>query len=112
MELMAANDCFRRARVHIDGTAQFFVYLQALDFVTTVVGLRVGAAEASPFISLLMHAAPVAGLFMSKLLALALGSACLYLGKRHLLRWATYWYAALVVWNLLVIETALGRIHG
>ena len=112
MELIAANDCFRRARVNIDGTAQLFVYLQALDFVSTLVGLRLGAGEASPFISLLMHAGPVAGLFMSKLLALALGVACLYLRKRHLLRWASYWYAALVMWNLLVIKAALSRIQG
>jgi hypothetical protein len=112
MELIAANDCFRRARVNIDGTAQLFVYLQALDFVTTLVGFRLGAAEASPFISFLMHAGPVTGLLVSKLLALALGAACFYLRKRHVLRWASYWYAALVMWNLLVIKAALGRMHG
>jgi hypothetical protein len=88
------------------GANQLFVYLQLLDFLTTLVGLKVGAAEASPFIRLLMHAGPAAGLAMSKLLALALGGLCLYLKKPHLIRSATYWYCGLVLWNLAVILSA------
>jgi len=40
------------------GIYQIFVYLQLLDLLTTLLGFRVGAAEASPFVRLLMHVAP------------------------------------------------------
>jgi len=85
------------------GIVQLFVYLQLLDFLTTLVGFKLGAAEGSPFIRLLMHAGPVTGVAASKLIALALGGFCLYLNKHHLLRWATYWYGGLVVWNLMML---------
>jgi hypothetical protein len=82
---------------------QVFVFLQLLDFLTTLLGLRMGASEASPFIRSLMQWGPVAGLAASKVLALALGGLCIYLGRGHLLRWASYWYGALVVWNVVVL---------
>ncbi len=82
---------------------QVFLYLQLLDLLTTLVGFRLGAAEASPFIRLLMHLGPATGVFCSKAIALALGGACIALNKHYLLRWINYWYAALVVWNLSII---------
>jgi hypothetical protein len=90
--------------------AQAFVYLQILDFITTLIGFRLGASEASPFIRMLMHAGPVAGVAASKLIALLLGAICVYRKKYRLIRWATYWYGGLVVWNLIVILSAQGRI--
>ena len=88
------------------GIYQVFVYLQLLDLLTTLVGFRIGAAEASPFIRFLMHLGPVWGVGASKILALGLGAICLYFNKPHLIRLATYWYAGLVVWNLMVMLTA------
>ena len=64
---------------------------------------RLGAAEASPFIRMLMHTGPAMGVTISKFLALALGGLCVAAKKHHLLRWASYWYAGLVVWNLMVL---------
>jgi hypothetical protein len=90
--------------------AQIFIYLQLLDLLTTLVGFKLGASEASPFIRLLMNAGPAAGVAVSKLIALALGGLCIYLKKQHLIRWATYWYGGLVVWNLVVMLAAPGRI--
>jgi hypothetical protein len=90
--------------------AQIFIYLQLLDLLTTLVGFKMGASEASPFIRMLMHAGPAAGVAASKLIALALGGLCVYLKKQHLIRWATYWYGGLVVWNLMVMLAAPGRI--
>ena len=87
--------------------AHIFVYLQLLDFLTTIVGFRFGAAEASPFIRLLMHLGPAAGVAVSKILALALGGLCVWLNKHHLLRWISYWYGGLVIWNLCVILAAV-----
>ena len=80
-----------------------FVYLQVLDLLTTLVGFRLGASEASPFIRALMHFGPATGVVVSKLFALGLAGFCVYLKKEHLVRWITYWYGALVVWNLMVM---------
>ena len=90
---------------------QAFIYLQLLDFITTLIGFKLGAREASPFIRMLMVAGPVAGVAASKVLALGLGAVCVYRKKFHLLRWATYWYSGLVVWNLIMILNAHGQIR-
>jgi hypothetical protein len=89
-----------------------FVYLQLLDLLTTLVGFRLGAAEASPFIRTLMHAGPAWGVMASKLLALGLGGVCIHAKKYHVIRWVTYWYGGLVAWNLMVMLTAQGHIAG
>ncbi len=91
-----------------NGTAyiQFFVYLQVLDLLTTLVGLKFGGSEASPFVGWLMRWGPAVGVAASKLLAVGLAGFCIWLNKQHLIRWITYWYAGLVVWNLCVILTS------
>lgn len=86
---------------------QIFLYLQVLDFLTTLIGMKIGLEEASPFIRLLMQIDPAVGLALSKLLALILGGLCLWLNKRHLVRWINYWYAGLVVWNMALIFVVL-----
>jgi hypothetical protein len=85
-----------------------FVYLQLLDLLTTFVGFRMGATEASPFIRVLMQVTPGFGVVASKVLALALGGMCVHMRKMHIIRWITYWYAGLVVWNLVVMLAAPG----
>ncbi|HMC57600.1 MAG TPA: DUF5658 family protein [Candidatus Solibacter sp.] len=92
------------------GICQIFIYLQLLDLLTTLIGFRLGGAEASPFIQLLMHAGPAAGVIASKVLALGIGGLCVYANKSHLIRWISYWYGGLVVWNLMVMLTATGHI--
>ena len=82
---------------------QIFLYLQVLDFLTTLIGMKIGLGEASPFIRWLMQIDPAVGLALSKLIAFALGGLCLWLNKRHLVRWINYWYAGLVVWNMVLI---------
>ena len=89
---------------------QVFIYLQLLDVLTTLVGFKLGAAEASPFIRVLMHAGPAAGVVVSKVLALGVGAICIYTGKHHVIRWITYWYGGLVVWNLMVLLSAPGHL--
>jgi Domain of unknown function (DUF5658) len=86
-----------------------FIYLQLLDLLTTLVGVRLGASEASPFIRLLMHAGPAVGLLLSKLVALGLGAVCVYTQRIHLIRWATYWYSGLIVWNLMIMLVTLAH---
>ena len=82
---------------------QIFLYLQILDFLTTLVGFKMGAAEMSPFVRALLHFGPIAGVAISKVFALLMAGLCVWLNKPHLIRWVTYWYAGLVVWNICVI---------
>jgi hypothetical protein len=86
---------------------QIFLYLQVLDFLTTLIGMKIGLGEASPFIRWLMQVDPAVGLALSKVLALTLGGLCLWLNKRHLVRWINYWYAGLVIWNMTLIVGVL-----
>ena len=95
-----------RAQTRLD--LELFLYLQVLDFLTTLVGMRFGLQEASPFIRQIMAMGPVAGLLLSKLIAFALAGLCLGIQKAHLIRWINYWFAALVVWNLCLILGSAG----
>jgi len=85
---------------------EVFFYLQALDFLTTLIGLKLGIPEASPFIRSLLHFGPGVAVAASKIVALVLAVLCLKLNRSHLLRYVNYWYAAVVVWNLLNILIA------
>ena len=90
---------------------QIFIYLQVLDFLTTMVGFKLGASEASPFIVKLIHAtSPAIGVAASKLVGLGVGALCVATNRARLLTWANYWYAGLVVWNLAMILVAGGKI--
>ena len=82
---------------------QVFLYLQVLDLLTTLIGLRLGASEASPFVRWLMQIGPATGLIFCKLMALSLVGICFWLKKARVIRWASYWYALLVVWNCCII---------
>jgi hypothetical protein len=94
------------------GIYQVFIYLQLLDLLTTLLGFRLGAAEASPFIRLMMHAGPATGVIASKVLALGVGALCVYVNKSHVIRWISYWYGGLVIWNLMVMLAAPGHMAG
>jgi Domain of unknown function (DUF5658) len=82
---------------------EVFFYLQALDFLTTLIGLKMGIAEASPFIRSLLHFGPGIAVAASKIVALMLAAFCIKLNRSHMLRYVNYWYAAVVIWNLLNI---------
>jgi len=85
---------------------EVFFYLQALDFLTTLIGLKLGIPEASPFIRSLLHFGPAVAVAASKIVALGLAFLCIKLSRSHLLLYVNYWYAAVVVWNLLNILIA------
>ena len=91
---------------------QIFLFLQVLDYLTTMVGFQLGASEASPFIVKLIHATtPAVGVGLSKLVAVAVAGIAVASGRSRLLEWASYWYAGLVVWNLSIIMHALTLMH-
>ncbi len=82
-----------------------FIFLQFVDFATTLVGLRIGASEASPLVRFLLASGlgPALSVGGSKLVALGLAGACLSLRRRHVIRWINYWYGALAAWNVVII---------
>src|SRR5689334_932116 len=99
---MAAERALPRAEDRM-AYFQMFLYLQLLDFLTTLVGFKVGAAEASPFVRALIPFGPITAVALSKVMAVMMAGLCLWLDKSRLIRWVVYWYAALVVWNVCVI---------
>ena len=80
-----------------------FLYLQVLDFLTSLIGFKLGLHEASLFIRALWQYGPLLALTISKLTALGLAGACIAFNRARVIRWVTYWYAGLVAWNLLNI---------
>ncbi|MEK7404718.1 MAG: DUF5658 family protein [Acidobacteriota bacterium] len=86
---------------------EVFAYLQLLDFLTTLVALRLGGQEMSPFIRWLMGWGPVTGVALAKVGAFLLAGVCIWLRRERILRWCNYWFAALVLWNLSMILRAL-----
>jgi len=85
---------------------QVFLYLQVLDLLTTLVGLKLGISEASPFIRSLLHFGPSFAVAASKIVAVGLAGICVGLNRSHLVRWINYWFAGLVIWNLCNILAA------
>jgi hypothetical protein len=83
-----------------------FIYLQLLDFLTTVVAVKIGFAEVSPFVRWLMRSSLSMGLLESKMVALGLAIFCISSNRGFLVRWINRWYAALVVWNLVLMWIA------
>jgi len=82
---------------------QVFLYLQLLDVLTTLLGFRAGLMEASPFVRVLVHFGPLAGLLADKVFAVFLAVLCVWSGRSRMIRWVNYWYAALVTWNIILI---------
>jgi hypothetical protein len=90
---------------------QVFVYLQVLDYLTTLVGFKLGASEASPLIAKLIHSSsPAIGVGLSKLVGIGIGGLCVATQRARLIGWINYWYGGLVVWNLCVILAAGTRL--
>ncbi len=70
------------------GYIEVFLYLQLLDFMTTLIGMKMGLGEASPFIRSLMHWGPSVGLALSKVVAFLLcGSFMLFAYTGVLANW-------------------------
>jgi hypothetical protein len=83
-----------------------FVALQMLDILTTLLGLQMGAREASFFVERLMHLGPVAALLIAKILAVLLVSLALRFKRPRVIVFLNFWFAAVVTWNLGTILMA------
>ncbi len=84
-----------------------FFLLQVLDFMTTLVGLRMGGTELSPFVAWVMEFGEVLGLTVAKGIGFALGGYCVWARKMEVIHWVNYFFAGLVIWNLWNILKAV-----
>jgi hypothetical protein len=67
-----------------------FLYLQVLDVLSTLIGFSLGNTEASPFVRLMIRFGPVAGLVLSKAVAVALVAVCFAIKRTRLIRLINY----------------------
>lgn len=86
-----------------------FFSLQALDVLTTLIGLRLGASEGSLFVGRLISLGPLAGLLLAKCFAVLLAMAAIRFKRQRIIVFLNYWFAAVVTWNLATIVWAVAR---
>ena len=79
---------------------EVFVFLQLLDFLTTIVGLRHGAQELNPFIVQMMSIGTVEGLVVCKVAMLLMALVVVWYGRLRVIATVNYVFAAIVVWNI------------
>jgi hypothetical protein len=94
------------------GALHYFILLQCLDVLTTVMFLGKGVAEGNPVMAWSMSIAhgPWVGLILAKLAAALIGQYCYRTGRMPLLRRANAGYSLVVGWNLIAIAAgALAR---
>ena len=84
-----------------------FFSLQSLDVLTTLIGLHMGAHEASLFIGRLLAIGPLPGLLISKCFAIILATAALAFQRPRVVVFLNYWFAVLIAWNLFTIFSTL-----
>jgi hypothetical protein len=84
-----------------------FFGLQALDVLTTMIGLHMGAREASVFVGRLLSMGPLPGLLISKCFAIILAAAALAFHRPRVVVFLNYWFAVIVAWNLFTIFSQL-----
>jgi len=80
-----------------------FIILQALDVVSTLAGLRIGAAEQNPLVSQIMSLGPVSGLLLSKIIVVGIASLAVWMQKFKGIHLANLAFAGVVVWNFSII---------
>jgi hypothetical protein len=80
-----------------------FLGLQVLDVITTLIGLHFGAQEGSSFIGHLFRSGPLNGLIISKILAAILAAIAVFVNRKRILVFLNFWFAAVILWNLIAI---------
>lgn len=76
------------------------LYLQLLDFLTTVLVIVGGGSEVNPLVRRLMHLHGVYGLVLAKVLVAAFALTIAYHNRTRLLNRLTRLYALIILWNV------------
>jgi hypothetical protein len=83
------------------GELSLFIYLQILDFLTTILFLKMGLFESSWVVGALVHWSPILGVLLAKAAAVAVGCMAVRFHKDRVVRLANVGYGGVVAWNLL-----------
>jgi hypothetical protein len=83
-----------------------FIYLQVLDFLTTILFLKLGLAEANLVVGWLVRWSPMVGVLAAKLGTVILALIAVHYHKHRVMRLANLGYGGVVVWNLVCMILA------
>lgn len=83
-----------------------FFYLQLLDFLTTMLFLKMGLHEASWLVAAMVRWSPMLGVMVAKLGTIALAAIAVRYHKDHLIRAVNVGYGGIVAWNLFCMIVA------
>jgi hypothetical protein len=83
-----------------------FIYLQLLDFLTTVLFLKLGVLEGNWMVRVLMRWSPILGVLAAKVATIVLASLAVRFRKDRLMRLANLGYSGVVAWNMIVMILA------
>jgi len=88
------------------GALSLFIYLQLLDFLTTILFLKLGLGEASWVVAALIRWSPILGVVVAKAGTILAALIAVRLHKDRVMRWANMGYSGVVVWNLFCMIVA------
>ena len=83
-----------------------FIYLQVLDFLTTILFLKLGLWEANWVVATMIRWSPLAGILLAKLGTIVLAFVAVHYQKIRVMRLANVGYGGVVVWNLVCMILA------
>lgn len=83
------------------GGLSLFIYLQVLDFLTTMLFLKMGLPESSWLVGALVRWSPVLGVMLAKAVAIGVGYLAVRYHKDRVVKLANVGYSGVVAWNLL-----------
>jgi hypothetical protein len=89
---------------------EIFLLLQVLDFMSTLIGIRLGGTELSPFANFLMGLHHFWGLTAVKAIGFVMAGYCVWSRRLKVIGWFNYASALIVVWNLLNIMRAVSAL--
>jgi len=84
----------------------FFIYLQILDFLTTILFLKMGLSEANWLVVVLARWSPWLGVMLAKVGTIVLALVAVHYHKIRVMRLANLGYGGVVVWNLVCMILA------
>jgi hypothetical protein len=88
------------------GALSLFLYLQLLDFLTTILFLKLGLGEASWLVAALIRWSPMLGVMAAKIGTSILAVIAVRHNKHRLMRLVNLGYGGVVVWNLVCMILA------
>jgi len=88
------------------GPLAFFIYLQLLDLLTTILFLKMGLFEASWLVAALIRWSPLLGVLLAKLGTVIIAMIAVHHHKARVMKVANLGYSGVVVWNLVCMILA------